>query len=316
MNQPTQKTILLPQTNWKKVLPYIKIAGETGAISHFDLGDDYFFWEELGVFCNSATGELSEVGRAIFESLFIRCDGGEKVLLKQMLLSYPPTIAIQQYLWGVANITVEQVLTVLKTTGFWFYDSREPLTHLLDFMNYAEIINYNKKTRIVRILISPDSPRTPKNIFIDPNRPFSNIMWIKKVLGECEGGIYWLDKHFQKEALEWLWAVADASKIKQIRILSLDLGEGNLNTTARKDLARFKQEMINKNIDVSWATIDSKLVRDTHDRWIIDDVDYARNVPNVNAISSGQRSEMNLTENYKEVKKAFDEYQSKSVEVV
>lgn len=315
MNQTTQKTIYLPQINWKKALPYIKAAGENGAISYLDLGDDYYFWEELGVFSNSATGELSDDGRAIFESLFIRCDKKEKELFKQMLLSFPPVIAIQQYLWGVSDITVEQVLTVLKTTGFWFYDSREPLTHLLDFMNYAEIINYNKKTRVVRVLVSPDTSRAPRNVFIDPARPFSNIMWIKKVLSECVGGIYWLDKHFQKEALEWLWAIADASKIKQIRIISLDLGEGNLNAVARKDIVRFKQEMANKKIDASWATIDSKLVRDAHDRWIIDDVDYARNVPNVNAISSGQRSEMNLTENYEEVKKAFDEYWNKSVEV-
>lgn len=316
MNPTTQKTIYLPQTSWRKTLPFIKVAGETGAISHLDLGDDYYFWEELGVFNGSATGELSEVGRAIFESLFIRCDGSEKESFKQMLLSFPPVIAIQQYLWGVSNITVDQVLTVLKTTGFWFYDSREPLTHLLDFMNYAEIINYNKKTRIVRVLISPDAPRAPRNVFIDPNRPFSNIMWIKKVLGECEGGIYWLDKHFQKEALEWLWAVADAGKIKEIRILSLDLGEGNLSAGARKDFTRFKKEMANKNINASWAIIDSKFVRDAHDRWIIDDSGYARNVPNVNAISSGQRSEMNLTENYQEVKESFDEYWDKSIEVV
>ena len=183
-------------------------------------------------------------------------------------------------------------------------------------MNYAEIINYNKKTRVVRVLISPDTPRAPKNVFIDPNRPFSNIMWIKKVLSECEGGVYWLDKHFQKEALEWLWAIADADKIKKIRVLSLDLGEGNLGTSARKDLTRFKKELANKNINASWRTIDSKLVRDAHDRWIIDDSGYARNVPNVNAISSGQRSEMNLTENYDEVKKAFDEYWNKGTEVV
>jgi hypothetical protein len=316
MNQMTQKTIYLPQTNWRKVLPYIKTAGETGAIRHLDLGDDYYFWEELGIFSESATGELSEKGRAVFESLFIRCDGYEQELLKQMLLSFPPTIAIQQYLWGVSNITVEQVLTILKTTGFWFYDSREPLTHLLDFMNYTEIINYNKKTRTVHVLTSPDAPRAPKNVFIDPNRPFSNIMWIKKILNECDAGIYWLDKHFQKEALEWLWAIADAGKIKEIRILSLDLGEANLSSGARKDFMRFKKEMANKNIDASWATIDSKLVRDAHDRWIIDGSGYARNVPNVNAISSGQRSEMNLTENYKEVKKAFDEYWNKSIAVV
>lgn len=315
MNPTIQKTIYLPQTSWRKALPYIKVAGETGAINHIDLEDDYYFWKELGVFSDSATGELSEKGRAVFESLFIRCDGNERDLFKQMLLSFPPTIAIQQYLWGVPNVTVEQVLTVLKTTGFWFYESREPLTHLLDFMNYVEIINYNKKTRIVHVLISPDAPLAPKNIFIDPNRPFSNIMWIKKVLSECDGSIYWLDKHFQKDALEWLWAIADASKVKEIRILSLDLGEGNLSADARKDFIRFKREMANKSISASWATIDSKLVRDTHDRWIIDESGYARNVPNVNAILSGQRSEMNLTENYREVKKAFDEYWSKGSEI-
>ncbi len=74
------------------------------------------------------------------------------------------------------------------------------------------------------------------------------------------------------------------------------MGDVNLSSDARKYYRRFKQEMENKGISVAWATIDSKLVRDTHDRWILDDVGYLRNIPNVNAISSGQRSEMNLSE--------------------
>ncbi len=203
MTHQTKKTILLPQSNWKKALPYIKNAGEMGAVSRQELGDDYIFWEELGVFTDIPSGELTEAGRSIFEALYIRRDGSEKEILRHLLLGFPPTVAIQQYLWGVADIDVEQVLTVLKTTGFWRYDSREPLTHFLDFLNYAEILSYNKKTRAVRVLVSPDTPRAPRNVFIDPARPFSNILWIKRILGECDGSIMWLDKHFQKEALEW-----------------------------------------------------------------------------------------------------------------
>lgn len=309
------KTTLLPQNNWKKILPYVQTAGENGSVNRHELGDDYAFWEQLGVFDVGAVGELSEIGRAIFETLYIRSDGEETEMLRHLLLSFPPTIALQQYLWGVSDVTVNQVLTVLKTTGFWFYDSKEPLTHFLDFLNYAGIITYNKKTRAVKILISPDTLRTPKNIFIDPSRPFSNILWIKRVLGECEESISWLDKHFQKEGLEWLWGIADAERIKEIRILSLDMGDVNLGGEARKYFKRFKQEMENKGIKVTWATIDSKQIRDAHDRWVIDGVGYLRNVPNVNALSSGQRSEMNLSENYDDARSAFEEYWSKSKEV-
>jgi hypothetical protein len=310
-----ETTTLLPQNNWKKTLPYIQAAGENGSISQHDLGDDYYFWEELGIFEKSATGELSEIGKAVFESIYIRRDGKETEALKHLLLVFPPTIALQQYLWGVPKASVDQALTVLKTTGFWFYDSKEPLTHFLDFLNYAGVITYNKKSREVKILISPDTPRVPRNVFIDPSRQFSNILWIKRVLGECEGSIHWLDKHFQKEGLEWLWSIADAEKITKIRILSLDMEDANLGSDARKYFKRFKQEMENKGIKTSWATIDSKQIRDAHDRWILDEVGYVRNVPNVNAISSGQRSEMNLSNNYDEARKVFEEYWSKATEI-
>ncbi|MGB2580769.1 MAG: hypothetical protein WBC83_03680 [Minisyncoccia bacterium] len=316
MHQTTQlKTILLPQSNWKKMLPYIQGAGEDGSVNPHELGDDYIFWEELGIFDAKTSGELSEAGRMIFESLYIRRDGEETGILRHLLLTFPPTIALQQYLWGISDVNVEQVLTVLKTTGFWFYDSNEPLTHFLDFLNYVGVITYNKKTRAIKILISPDAPRAPRNIFIDPSRPFSNILWIKRVLGECDGSILWLDKHFQKEGLEWLWSIADAEKIKEIRILSLDMGDKNLSSDAKKYYKRFKQEMVNKGIKTTWATINSTEIRDTHDRWILDGVGYLRNVPNVNAISSGQRSEMNLSENYDDAHNAFKNYWLKSVEV-
>ena len=305
---------MLPFNNWKKILVYIKKAGEDGCADHSQ-SDDYQFWEDIGVFDHSASGELTVAGRAIFEALYIRCDGEEVNILRQLLLSFPPTIAVQQYLWGVSSITVEQVLTVLKATNFWFNDSNEPLTHFLDLLNYVGIVSYQKKIRKVKILISPDTPYVPKNIFIDPKRPFSNIIWIKRILGECEQNIYWLDKHFQKEAFEWLWAISDANKINEIRILSLDLGDANLSTGAKKEYGRFKKEMGSKGISVKWATINSRDIKDAHDRWIIGGNEYLRNVPNVNAISSGQRSEMNYSENYDKALSAFIGYWKKATEI-
>lgn len=306
---------LLPSRSLKKLLPFVKQAGEEGAASRFDIGDDFDFLEGIGVFSATASGELTDEGVHIFESVFIRRDSKEIETLRQLLLTYPPTIAIQQYLWGVKNISVDQVLVVLKTTGFWHYVSLEPLTHFLDLLNELGIISYHRKTRTLKILISPDAERVPRSVFIDPSRPYSNILWVKRILGECEGYIYWLDKHFQKEALEWLWAIADASKIKGIKILSLDMGDVNLNTDARKSYKRLKQELAGKGIDLTWSTIDSTLIRDAHDRWIIGGNEYVRNVPNVNAISSGQRSEMNTSENHSEAVAAFRTYMTSAKEV-
>ncbi len=299
---------MLPSSSWKKHLSYIQTMGEGESITSSDIGDDYDFLRDLGVISSINTGELTDEGDEIFCSVFIRRDEREREVLRNLLLRFPPTIALQQYLWGVKDISVSQVLTVLKTTKLWQYATMEPLTHFLDLLNYAGVISYSKKHKLVHILISPDTEKVPTNVFIDPTRPYSNIVWIKRILGECEGYIYWFDKHFQKEALDWLWAVADANRIREIKILSLDMGDSNLSSETKKLYRRLKTELASKGIDLIWATIDSKLVRDSHDRWIIGQNEYVRNVPNVNAISSGQRSEMNLSDNYEETSKAFAEY--------
>lgn len=307
MKKEKNRIQLLPENSWKKMLPLIKLAGEKECYEKSNFSDDYEFLEALGIFDSGVTGELTQSGKFLFDSLFICCDGRDKEILSDLLLQYPHTMAIQQYLWGVSDINVDQVLSVLKANKLWIYDSRKSLTHFLDLLNHVGIIKYNKKVRKLEILVPPDLENIPKNVFIHPSRPFSNIIWIKKILGECRGYIYWLDKHFQKEALEWLWEVADSNKIREIKILSLNLGDENLGSATKKYYKRFKREMLNKGILVKWATIDSKLIRDNHDRWIIGDR-YLRNVPNVNTISSGQKSEMNKSENFEEALISFNDY--------
>jgi hypothetical protein len=62
---------------------------------------------------------------------------------------------------------------------------------------------------------------------------------------------------------------------------------------------------------VEWRVIDSTKIRDTHDRWIIGD-ESARNVPNVNAIISGQHSELNLSSQRDEISQLFEAYWAES----
>lgn len=304
----------LLQNNWKIVLTNIKTAGEDGSVN-CDHDNNYLFWEGIGIFNPSSPGVLSNAGKAIFEALYIRCDGGEKQIMQKLLLSYPPVIAMQQYLWGVANITVSQVLSTLKITGHWSYGVKGTLVHFLDLLNYVGIIKYQKSKQKIEILISPDVQPLPKNIFINPDRPYSNIVCVKKILGECNEYIYWLDKHFQKEGLEWIWAIADANKIKEVKILSLGLADSNLNATTKKEYKRFKKELCLKGIQAEWRIVDSKNIKDTHDRWIIGGKKYLKNVPNVNAISSGQRSEITSSDNHKEVLSAFNAYWANGEEI-
>ena len=308
----------LPVKNWKTLKSFIKYLGEED--QRIALGNSLFH-DDLTSFLHNIklVGDnnlLSPSGKQIFEAMFIRLDfNQEKEILRNALLSYQPTLSLQQYLWGLKNIAIEQAITVLKSTGLWESSTPEELTHFLDMLNYVRIISYDKRGKKFKIFISPDTERTPTSVFIDPMLPFSNIRWIKKILSECRGYIYWTDKHFKKEALDWIWAIADSNNIIDIKILSLDLGDDNLNKEAKDLYKRLKKELLNKGIQLTWSTIDSKSVRDSHDRWIVANYGVAWNVPSVGAINSGQRSELNRSENHKKILEAFKQYWKLSQEI-
>jgi hypothetical protein len=79
-----------------------------------------------------------------------------------------------------------------------------------------------------------------------------------------------------------------------VRILSIYLADAHGGKKVRRDFANLQAELASRGIAVEWRVIDSTQIRDTHDRWVIGDAS-ARNVPNVNAIISGQHSELNLS---------------------
>lgn len=74
-----------------------------------------------------------------------------------------------------------------------------------------------------------------------------------------------------------------------------------------KQYRDLRAELAGRSVDLQWRVIDSTQIRDTHDRWVIG-ADTARNVPNVNAIYTGQHSEMHASPSRAELSGLFDGY--------
>lgn len=307
---------ILPFHPWAFYDEIIKGLGEDE-----DLGvdkDNLLFLQNLGFITNPTVPELTKIGLNYFEAKFIKTENKLALeILQNSLSNYPPTQAILQLLWGVKKPTRDNALSILKNRGFWHYEDQSPLTSLLLIMNESGLITYSKRDRTVKILANPtDSTKPlPSNVLIEPNKPYSNIVLLKRVLESCTGFIYWFDKHFQKDGLEIIWEIADANRMKEIKILSLDLGDQNLSKKSRNYYKRLKTELANKGINLTWYVIDSKMVKDVHDRWILGEK-RGWNVPNINAILSGQSSEIIETGNVDELVSMFKNYLKKAEVII
>lgn len=313
----TQFDCVLPKHPWAILEKLIRSIGErkariTEGIKSYhpfdtDITWDLEFLEQLGFIYGEFPYKLTDAGKRYFELRFIKNQIKEaKSTLRDQLLSFPPAELIIQLLWGVPRANTSNVRSLITSHVTLRNFSKDTLRAFLKVLGHAGVISYNRLTGGVQVLVKPAVEVTPRNVFIAPETPYGNIIWLRRILGECRKFIYWLDKHFYKMGLEDIWEVADGTKVQQIHILSLRL-EDNLNPAAKNEYNRLRQELTRKGISLEWRVIEDKNIKDTHDRWIIGE-NYARNVPNINAIHSGQRAELNLSNNYDEVLKAFLSY--------
>ncbi len=304
---------LLPQRTWSSYEKILKAIAEDEDSDGSN--DDIDFLRSLG-FMEITSDSLTELGTSYYHGRYIRSEVDRaNEALKKGLLQFPPCEAILQLLYGVKNPKKENALSILKSRGFWCYMDESPLTNLLLMMNSVGLITYSKKFKTIQVLFNQTAEETeiPSSIFIDPTRPYGNKMWLKRVLSGCKGNIYWLDKHFTSAGLEYIWETADANKIKDIKILSLGL-DVHITPKVLKEYRDLKKELSSKGISLEWLKIDSTLIRDTHDRWILSD-QTAWNLPDVNTIMSGSRSDINKSGSNKEMKIAFLEYLKHAKEI-
>ena len=291
-----------PDRSWDAYADCLRAVGERRTCAD----DAHELLSTLGLLA-SPQG-LSDLGREYFEAAFIRLDPGTAdQALRKAVLDYPPAAAIVQLLSGLAKASRDQAETVLRHLGWGESLSERRVGSLLMLMQRSGVITYAKRDGTFVVNVKPaQAPTVPASVFVAPQTPYANRAWLRRILEECTGSIRWFDKHFLGEGLEVVWEAADRARIARIQILSLALRE-NTSPAALRDYRNLKIELRGKDIELEWRVIDSKQVRETHDRWIIGD-NAARNVPNVNAILSGQYSEMSSSANRDELTQLFDGY--------
>lgn len=259
------------------------------------------------------TSELTEAGRQFFHMQFIEDDPARAtdVLRHQVLVACPEAAAICQLLANRPKVPRAVAETVLRSLGHGDGLTDRKLGALLALMNRSEIIEYATREGTFRVLAKPlEEPELPGSIFISPDTPASNRIWLRRVLGECDEFIFWLDKHFLPEGLDFIVEAADGAHVSSVRVVSLALEENKTRKAKRayRDVAR---ELRGRGIEFEWRFIDSKEIRDTHDRWIVTS-GRSWNVPNLNAIISGQRSEISKSGNTSELEAMFEDVWEKA----
>lgn len=298
-----------PVKSWDQYEAQLRAAGEYRSSSTADAE----FLIELGLL--GVDGVLTKLGQAYFEASFINKDAVSVTLVMQSAFrSYVPAEAISQKLFGVRGVDKATVNSTLRNAGLGSGLTDRNLGTLLVILARFEVISYTRGKGEIVVLIPPlDAGQTPGTIFISRDTPFSNVMWLGRVLKQCKEHIYWLDKHFKAAGLEALADVADGNQIQDIRILSLQLPD-NSTPKIRKSYQSLKAELAYRGISLEWRYIESTMVRDTHDRWIIGS-NSAYNVPDVGTIMSGNKSEMSASDNAMRLNEDFSAYWDEGVEV-
>jgi hypothetical protein len=303
---------VLPSSGWGSYEAALLRIGERRTAE----ADDIEFLKAIGLVDHSdGLPVLTESGKAYFNEQFIRREhDAARSVLRQCLLFYRPAEALVQLLAGLPDVDRSVAGIVLRSHGLGDGMTDRRLGSLLTLMDHAGLIWYAKNRGKLGVLVQPaHAVAPPPSIFISPETPFGNKVWLRRVLEECDGFIYWLDKHFLPAGLEFIWEGADGRRISEVRVLSLRLPESE----GRRSLRRYrdlKTELVRRSIRFEWRTIDSALIKDTHDRWIVG-ASSARNVPNVNAILSGQNSEMNLSHQREELRALIDRYWTDAVPI-
>lgn len=241
---------------------------------------------------------LTPTGKELYKALFVtrRYETAHQIL--QSVAANEPVITLFVHtFFGQDKVRLEQLrdLLRLERTEGADYD-----TNLHDFLELLEgfgIVECDKRWWTFRVLT--DLPFVGQGLpsgqafLLSPKTPFSNRQRIKDILAQLSGHIYWLDKHFRKEALAWLIDAIDGTRADRVTIVS---GVDNVNRSALADYRDAVKELRHDGVVLEWKVIPKEQAHVLHDRWIWDET-QAFNVPPVGSILANQFAEINPTTN-------------------
>lgn len=236
--------------------------------------------------------ELTDAGRKFDDAANVYGDKDEAGrLYREAYLALPVVQALMQGLHGRKAVPVTGALHMLARHELADPDNASAFRTLLTNLNGIDVVVFSNKHQTVRLVEPlPDADEQPEEKptairIVEPDRPYSNRRHLREVLREGRDFIWWADMHFEKRGLEPLADEADASKVKEIRVLMV-------NRPKPSDVADYKafvDEMAKLGIAAELRVVPAP-DRDWHDRFIITR-GKAWNVPPLNTIFKGDYSQ-------------------------
>ncbi|MCL2770754.1 MAG: hypothetical protein FWD89_00370 [Firmicutes bacterium] len=242
---------------------------------------------------NKVNYSLTDEGKGYFETRFIHGNIAEaELFIKQKLQQNPIVNLVCQVFYGRGKIGYQQLVALLNHHKVDDHElTRQNIFPFLVLLNKFKILVLDKKNGTFYLKEPLVSDVVIKQYYISPSTPFSNLLNIKKTLRSCKGDIYWIDKHFRKEAFEIIIDGLSPDGVKSLTIISTD---ENATQSAKADFELLKQELAARNIILAWLVLTDKTLK-LHDRWLISD-NNVYNIPPVLAIIRGQMAEIIKTE--------------------
>lgn len=160
--------------------------------------------------------------------------------------------------------------------------------------------------------IEEESGVRKQEFVISPDTPYGNVRALRTILRNCQGFIFWFEKHFARNVIERLYdelADGNLSNIQEIRILC---GPANVTTKFKDDFKRFIIECRKFDITAKCKVIcDKKTLNELHHRYLLTQGNNY-SLPPLSSIEMGQWS--SLFETY--VQFPFEKYWRKGRDIV
>ncbi len=118
--------------------------------------------------------------------------------------------------------------------------------------------------------------------YLDPTRPFTNELALRRVLRELRGQVFWYEQHMGPKALELLIEELSPSVV-EVRLLS---GPANITDRVKRRFERFVEELGHKDVKAEWKVLPADVARELHARVIYDD-ETIWELPPLNSLLKG-----------------------------
>jgi hypothetical protein len=119
--------------------------------------------------------------------------------------------------------------------------------------------------------------------YLDPKRPFTNVLALRRVIRELRGSVLWYEQHMSAKTLEILIEEVDRDNVDELRLLS---GPAHVTERVKKNFERFVAELENDGVDAKWRVLPADFARQFHARVLFDE-ESIWELPPLNSLLQG-----------------------------